>query len=159
AALKLESLQVTGSFKPRGAYNKVAALAAPARARGLVAYSSGNHAQAVAWAAQKFGVPAAIVMPRDAPAIQVESTRRLGAEVTAHGTTSQEPLERGTALAAERGATLVPPYDDPFVIAGQGTLALEILADRPDVEAVVVPISGGGLISGVAVAIKGLRPD
>jgi threonine dehydratase len=158
-ALKMESLQVTGSFKPRGAFNKIAALAPEARARGLVAFSSGNHAQAVAWAARRFGVPATVVMPLDAPAAKVEGTRRLGAEVIQSGKTSQERLELGTALAAERGATLVPPYDDAFVIAGQGTLALEVIEDRPDVEALVVPVSGGGLISGVAVAAKSLRPD
>jgi threonine ammonia-lyase medium form len=156
--LKAENLQVTGSFKPRGAYNKLASLGPDERARGVVAYSSGNHAQGVAFAAQKLGVRAIIVMPKDAVAAKVEATRALGAEVVQVGTTSQERLEYGTQLAQERGAALVPPYDDPWIVAGQGTIGLEILEDAPDADVVLVPVSGGGLISGVALAIKSVSP-
>lgn len=154
--LKAENLQVTGSFKPRGAYNKLASLSPDERARGVVAFSSGNHAQGVAFAAQQLGVPATIVMPRDCVEAKVAATRALGAEVVLVGTTSQERLEFGKQLARERGAALVPPYDDPLVIAGQGTVGLEILEVAPDVDLVLVPVSGGGLVSGVALAVKGL---
>ncbi|RAS60145.1 threonine dehydratase [Lentzea atacamensis] len=153
--LKPESLQPIGAFKLRGALNALARL--ENRSRGVVAYSSGNHAQAVAYAARLHGVPAAIVMPYNTPAVKVEATRTLGAEVFIVGIT--ERVERAEALVAERGAALIPPFDHPDVIAGQGTIGLEILADLPDVDAVVVPMSGGGLISGVATAIKTLRPD
>ncbi|MFD4643908.1 threonine/serine dehydratase [Lentzea sp. NPDC058436] len=153
--IKPESLQPIGAFKLRGALNALARL--ENRARGVVAYSSGNHAQAVAFAARLHGVPAAIVMPDNTPAVKVEATRALGAEVFIVGIT--ERVERAEALVEQRGAALIPPFDHPDVIAGQGTIGLEILDDLPDVEAVVVPMSGGGLISGVATAIKSLRPD
>jgi threonine dehydratase len=153
--LKPESLQPIGAFKLRGALNALARL--ENRARGVVAYSSGNHAQAVAYAARLHGVPAAIVMPSNTPAVKIEATRALGAEVLIVGIT--ERVERAEALVAERGAALIPPFDHPDVIAGQGTIGLEILEDLPDADAVVVPMSGGGLISGVATAIKALRPS
>ncbi len=154
--LKPESLQPVGAFKVRGAYNALARLPEDVRARGVVAYSSGNHAQAVAYAAKLFGVPAVIVVPDTAPRVKVEATLAHGAEVV------QVPMARrevrAAELVAERGATLIPPFDHPDVIAGQGTVGLEVLAELPDVAAVLVPVSGGGLISGVAAAVKALRP-
>ncbi|SDO87717.1 threonine ammonia-lyase [Lentzea jiangxiensis] len=153
--IKPENLQPVGAFKLRGALNALARL--ENRANGVVAYSSGNHAQAVAFAARLHGVPAAIVMPDNTPAVKVEATKALGAEVFIVGIT--ERVERAEALVAERGAALIPPFDHPDVIAGQGTIGLEVLEDLPDVDAVVVPMSGGGLISGVATAVKALRPD
>jgi threonine dehydratase len=156
--LKPENLQVTGSFKPRGAYNKLASLTPQERARGVVAFSSGNHAQGVAYAARLLGVTATIVMPQNAVPAKLAATRALGAEVVQVGTTSQHRLEYGMALARERGAALVPSYDDPLVIAGQGTIGLEILEDCPDVEAVVVPTGGGGMLSGIALAIRSQQP-
>jgi threo-3-hydroxy-L-aspartate ammonia-lyase len=153
--LKPENLQPIGSFKVRGAYNALAQL--PQRPRGVTAYSSGNHAQAVAYAARTFGVPAVIVIEDSAPAIKVEATRALGAEVV------QVPLpERERAaeeIAEQRGLALIPPFDHPHVIAGQGTIGMEIAVDLPDVDLVLVPISGGGLLSGIATAIKGLVPE
>jgi threonine ammonia-lyase medium form len=157
--LKAENLQVTGSFKPRGAYNKLASLPPEERARGVVAFSSGNHAQGVAYAARLLGVPATIIMPRGAVASKLEATRALGAEVVQVGATSQERLEYGMALARETGRPVVPAYDDPMIMAGQGTTGLEILEDRPDVEAVIVCLGGGGLLAGIALAIKSVRPD
>ncbi|HET9139901.1 threonine/serine dehydratase [Actinophytocola sp.] len=155
--LKPENLQPIGSFKIRGAYTALSRLSEADRACGVVAYSSGNHAQAVAYAARAFGVPAVIVIEATAPAIKVEATRALGAEVV------QVPLpERETAAAEigrERGMTLIPPFDHPDVIAGQGTIGLEIVTDLPDVDLVLVPISGGGLASGIAAAVKALRPS
>lgn len=153
--LKPESLQPIGAFKLRGALNALARL--ENRENGVVAYSSGNHAQAVAFAARLHGVPAAIVMPSNTPAVKIEATRALGAEVFIVGIT--ERVERAEALVAERGAALIPPFDHPDVIAGQGTIGLEILEDLPSLDAVVVPMSGGGLISGVATAIKALNPE
>ncbi|MET8756268.1 threonine/serine dehydratase [Lentzea sp. NPDC004782] len=153
--LKPESLQPIGAFKLRGALNALARL--ENRSNGVVAYSSGNHAQAVAFAARLHGVPAAIVMPSNTPEVKIAATRALGAEVFVVGIT--ERVERAEALVAERGAALIPPFDHPDVIAGQGTIGLEICADLPSLDAVVVPMSGGGLISGVATAVKALRPD
>lgn len=155
--LKPESLQAVGAFKVRGAYHALSRLAPDVRARGVVAYSSGNHAQAVAYAARLFGVPAVIVVPDNAPAVKVAATRSHGAEVVQVPMAQRE--QRAHELAEERGATLVPPFDHPDVIAGQGTVGLEIVADLPDVETVLVPVSGGGLISGVATAVKALRPS
>jgi len=156
-AVKPENLQPVGAFKLRGAYHALARLSDEARARGVVAYSSGNHAQAVAFAARAFGVPAVIVVPDNAPAVKVEATRAWGATV------EQVPMARRESraheLVAERGATLIPPFDHPHVIAGQGTVGLEVVADQPEVEVVLVPVSGGGLISGVAAAVKALRPS
>ncbi len=154
--LKPESLQPTGAFKTRGAFSALTALTHEARARGVVAHSSGNHAQAVAWAARAFGVSAVIVMPDTTPEVKMSATRALGAEIVI-----VTPAERDTKafeIADERGLTLVAPYDDPYVIAGQGTAGLEIAEDLPDVELVLVPVSGGGLISGIATAVKSLVP-
>lgn len=157
--LKCESFQPIGAFKLRGAYTMVSRLPAAERARGVITYSSGNHAQAVAYAARAYGVPAVIVMPINAPVIKVEGTKRLGAEVIMEGYTSEERRARAEAVRAERGLTMVPPFDHLDIIAGQGTAGLEIVEDWPDVEAILVPIGGGGLISGVAAAVKRLRPD
>jgi threonine dehydratase len=154
--LKPESLQPVGAFKLRGAYHAVARLAADRRAVGVVTHSSGNHAQALAYAAREFGAPCVVVMPDVAPAIKVAATRALGAEVVL-----VPPAERVAAaerLAAERGMTQIPPYDDRDVIAGQGTIGLEIVEDQPDVDVVLIPVGGGGLASGVATAVKALRP-
>ena len=154
--LKPESLQPIGAFKVRGAFNAIALLDDERRARGVIAYSSGNHAQAVAYAAQRFGVPAVIVVPDVAPRIKVEATRSYGAEVI------QVPIGEHEAkaheLADERGLTLIPPYDHAAIIAGQGTAGLEIAEDLPDVDVVLVPVSGGGLASGIGVAVKALCP-
>lgn len=152
--LKLESLQPIGSFKLRGAYNKIASLGADERTRGVVTYSSGNHAQGVAYAARALGVKATVVMPRTAPAIKIESTRRMGAEIVLVGPGSAERQAKAEELAREHGFTIVPPYNDERIIAGGGTAGLEILEQLSDVELVLVPIGGGGLISGVASAIK-----
>ena len=154
--VKAESLQPVGSFKLRGAFNKIASLSAEQRTRGVVASSSGNHAQAVAYVARRFGIPATIVIPQGAAEIKIAATQRYGAEVVL-----VPPAERDTRpfeLAAEHGYALVPPYDDPDIIAGTGTIGAEIAADVPDVDMIVVPVSGGGLISGIATAIKALCP-
>lgn len=155
--LKPESLQPVGAFKIRGAYHAVARLPEDVRARGVVAYSSGNHAQAVAYAAKLFGVPAVIVVPDTTPRVKVDATRSHGAEVVEVPMAQRE--SRAAELVVERGATLIPPFDHPDVIAGQGTVGLEVVADLPDVDAVLVPVSGGGLISGVATAVKALSPN
>ncbi len=157
--LKFENLQFTASFKERGALNKLLSLDAAQRERGVIAMSAGNHAQAVACHAQRLGIPAVIVMPRHTPTIKLEHTRRFGAEVILHGEDLAEAGDRAEVLAAERGLLLVHPYDDPHVIAGQGTIALEMLRDVPDLEVLVAPVGGGGLIAGNAVAAHGLRPD
>lgn len=156
--MKPESLQVTGAFKLRGAFNKLLSLTDAERARGVVAHSSGNHAQAVAYAARSLGIPAVVVMPRGAPSIKIELTQSYGAEVVLVGNASEERARKSAELARERGLTPVPPYDDLNVIAGAGTIGLEILADLPQVGTVLVPVSGGGLISGVAAAIKRQNP-
>lgn len=157
--LKCENLQRAGAFKVRGAYTMIARLPEAERRRGVITYSSGNHAQAVALAARHFGVPAVVVMPTTAPAIKVEGARALGAEVLFEGTTSIERRERAEAIAAERGLTIVPPFDHPDIIAGQATVGREILEDWPDVEAVLVPVGGGGLIAGIAAWVKRERPE
>jgi threonine dehydratase len=157
-ALKCESLQPGGAFKIRGAYNMVAQLTDEQRRRGVITYSSGNHGQAMALAARELGAPAVVVMPKTAPRIKIEGARSFGAEVIFEGTTSVERRARAEREAAERGLTMVPPFDHPWIIAGQGTAGLEILEQRPDVGAVLVPIGGGGLIAGVAAAIKLTRP-
>ncbi len=157
--LKCESFQPIGAFKLRGAYTMVSRLTEEERARGVVTYSSGNHAQAVAFAARAFGVTAVIVMPENAPRIKVEGTKRLGAEVIEEGTTSIARRERAEAVQAERGLTMIPPFDHADIIAGQGTVGLEILEDWAAVETIVVPIGGGGLISGIAGFVKRERPD
>jgi len=157
--LKAENLQRTGAFKIRGAYNMVARLTPEQRARGVVTYSSGNHGQAMALAARELGAPAVVVMPTTAPAIKVEGARAFGAEVIFAGTTSADRRIRAEAEAAARGLTMVPPFDHEWIIAGQGTAGLEILDQCPDVAAIVVPVGGGGLLAGVAAAIKQARPQ
>jgi threonine dehydratase len=157
--LKCESFQPIGAFKLRGAYTMIARLSPAERGRGVVTYSSGNHAQAVAFAAREFGIDAVIVMPEDAPRVKVEGTRRLGAEVIEEGRTSEERRRRAEAVQAERGLVMVPPFDHPDIIAGQGTVGLEIVEDWPEVETILVPIGGGGLISGVAAFVKRERPQ
>lgn len=152
--LKPENQQPIGAFKLRGAYNKIASLSEEDRERGVITYSSGNHAQGVAYAARQLGVKAVIVMPENAPAIKREATAALGAEIVFVGPGSAERQLRAEALAAQNGYIIVPPYNDEQVIAGQGTMGLEILEDLPEVETVLAPVGGGGLISGVAAAIK-----
>ena len=157
--VKLENLQMTGSFKERGAANLLLQLTAEERRRGVIAASAGNHGLAVAFHAARLGVPATIVMPEYAPLIKVTNARRYGAEVILHGSNYDEAYERARALETERGLIFVHPFDDPRVIAGQATLGLELLEQLPEVEAVVVPVGGGGLIGGVALAVKGTRAD
>jgi len=156
---KPESLQPTGAFKLRGAYNKISSLSEEERRRGVVAHSSGNHAQAVAYAARTLGTRAVIVMPRGAPRIKLDATANLGAEVVLVGPDSAERTSKAEELAAEQGYVPVPPYDDEVLIAGQGTIGAEIMEDLPGVETVLVPVSGGGLIGGISAAIKLSRPD
>jgi threonine dehydratase len=156
--LKAESLQPIGAFKLRGAYVAAASLTGEERSRGLITYSSGNHAQGVARAARLFGVPAVIVMPSDSPALKRARVEEDGAEVVIVGTASEERRRVAEEIAAERGLAIIPPYDDSRIVAGQGTAGLEIAEDMPDVAAVLVPIGGGGLASGVAAAIKALLP-
>ena len=157
--LKCESLQRTGAFKSRGANNFVRLLSDRDVAHGLVTYSSGNHAQAVALAAALRGVPSVVVMPVTAPDVKREGAVRLGAEVVFEGTSSQQRKLRAEAIAQDRALTMVPPFDHPHIIAGQGTVGLEIVEDWPDVDLVVAPIGGGGLLSGVAAAVRRLRPE
>jgi threo-3-hydroxy-L-aspartate ammonia-lyase len=159
AFLKCENLQRGGAFKIRGAYNKLASLDETTRARGVVAFSSGNHAQGVALAAQILGVPATIVMPFDAPAAKVAATRGYGAEIVFYERAAMNRAEIAAAIAAERGATLVPPYDDPAIIAGQGTVALELLEEVPDLDLLLVCTGGGGLLAGSALAAEALQPN
>lgn len=156
--LKAECLQRVGAFKVRGAFNFVASLSAERRSRGLLAPSSGNHAQAVAWAARYFGVPCTVVMPTTVSPAKAAGARRLGATVELVGTTTIERIARADALAAETGAIVVPPFDDDLIIAGQGTTGLEIMDELPNVTTVVVPVGGGGLASGVAAAVKARNP-
>ena len=157
--LKLENLQPIGAFKLRGAYNKVASLSPEERRRGVVSYSSGNHAQGVAFAARAMGVKAVIVMPGNAPANKLESTAALGAEVVKVGPSSEERRLLAEELAAKYGYAIVPPYNDEHIIAGQGTTGLEILEQLPELETVLVPVGGGGLISGVSAALKLSKPS
>ncbi|MCW5667652.1 MAG: threonine ammonia-lyase [Piscinibacter sp.] len=157
--LKFENHQFTASFKERGALNKMAQLSAAERAAGVLAVSAGNHAQGVAYHAQRMGVPATIVMPRFAPAVKVENTRRFGATVVLEGDTFDDARAHGLALAKERGFTVVHPYDDLAVAAGQGTIALEMLAQQPQLDTLVVAVGGGGLIAGMATAARAIKPD
>jgi len=156
--IKPENLQPIGSFKLRGAYNKISSLTPEQRSRGVVAHSSGNHAQGVAYAAKALNVKATIVMPSTAPRIKMEATRRLGAEIVLVGPASNDRIAKAEELERERKLVPVPPYNDEGIIAGQGTIGLEILEDLQDIEVVLVPIGGGGLISGIATAIKESRP-
>ena len=159
AYLKPENLQPIGSFKLRGAYNKIASLSDEERRRGVIAYSSGNHAQGVAYAAQALRCKATIVMPRTAPKLKLEKTKGLGADVVEVGPSSDERKERAEAIATEHGYALIPPYDDETIIAGQGTMGVEILEDLPDVTSVLVCVGGGGMISGIAAAVKLQKPE
>lgn len=154
--LKCENLQRMGAFKFRGAYNRISRMNPSERAAGVVAFSSGNHAQGVALAAKLLGVPATIVMPTDAPAAKIAATQGYGAEIIFYERATMNRAEIATAIARERGATLVPPYDDPDVIAGQGTAALELLQDVGSLDALLVPVGGGGLLSGSALAATAL---
>jgi len=156
--LKCESMQPGGAFKIRGAYNMVAQLTPDQLARGVVTYSSGNHGQAMALAARELGAPAVVVMPTTAPAIKVEGARAFGAEVIFAGTTSTDRRSRAEQEADTRGLTMVPPFDHEWIIAGQGTLGLEILEQCPDVATILVPVGGGGLLAGVAAAVKQSKP-
>ena len=157
--LKCENLQRAGAFKSRGAYTALARLSEADRARGVIAFSSGNHAQGVAFAARLFGVRAVVVMPTTSPEVKRAGARALGAEVVLEGTTSIERQKRAESMAAEQGLTIIPAFDDANIIAGQGTVGLEILEDWPDVDTIVVPIGGGGLISGIAAYVKQTRRD
>ncbi|HEV2550915.1 MAG TPA: threonine ammonia-lyase [Stellaceae bacterium] len=157
--LKLEMLHPTGSFKERGALTKLLSLDSPQRARGVIAMSAGNHAQGVAYHARRLGIPATIVMPEETPFTKVERTEGYGARILLRGAGLSEARHAADEIAKAEGLTLVHPYDDPRIIAGQGTLALELLADHPDLDTLVVPIGGGGLISGIAIAAKALKPE
>ena len=157
--LKAESLQPTGAFKLRGAYNKISSLSSEEQGRGVVAHSSGNHARAVAYAARELNTRAVIVMPRGAARVKLEATAALGAEIVLVGPDSAERTSKAEELAEEHGYIAVPPYDDEVIMAGQGTIGPEILEDLPDVETVLVPVSGGGLIGGISAAIKLSRPE
>jgi len=157
--LKPEGLQPVGSFKLRGAYSKISSLTDDEKRRGVIAHSSGNHAQGVAFAAKALGVKATIVIPRDAPKLKIEGTRSFGAEVVLCGPTSAERVALADELATKHGYVLVPPYNDEKIIAGQGSIGMEILDDLEDVKLVLAPVSGGGLISGIATAIKSRKPN
>ena len=156
--LKTECLQYTGSFKLRGAYNRVALLTPEERACGVIASSAGNHAQGVAMAAQKFGIKATIVMPKGAPLAKVAATRSYGAEVVLHGVVYDDAYAEACRIQQETGAVFIHPFNDPYVIAGQGSIGLEIMDANPEIDTVVVPIGGGGMASGIAAAIKLLHP-
>jgi threonine dehydratase len=157
--LKPENHQPIGAFKLRGAYNKIASLSEDDRKRGVITYSSGNHAQGVAYAARALGVKSVIVMPENAPAIKREATAALGAEIVFVGPSSSERQSKAEELAAQHGYVIVPPYNDEQIIAGQGTIGLEILEELPEVQMVLAPVGGGGMISGVATAIKLSKPS
>ncbi len=156
--LKFENLQFTASFKERGACNKLAQLTPEERARGVIAMSAGNHAQGVAYHAQRLGIRAVIVMPLFTPGVKIERTRGFAAEVVLHGNTLDESRSHALQLAQAQGLVFVHPYDDPDIVAGQGTVALEMLADVPDLDTLVVAVGGGGLIAGMATAAKSLQP-
>jgi threonine dehydratase len=155
--LKCENLQPSGAFKVRGACNMVAQLAPDARAAGVITYSSGNHGQALALVARSFGIPAVVVMPETAPRVKVDGVEHLGAEVVFAGTTSADRQVRAEDVAAQRGMTIVPPFDHPWIIAGAGTVGLEILEQCPHATTIFVPMGGGGQISGVSAAVKAMR--
>ncbi|MEC9367400.1 MAG: threonine ammonia-lyase [Pseudomonadota bacterium] len=157
--IKYENLQFTNSFKVRGALVKLLSLDAAARRQGVIAVSAGNHAQAVAYHAARLQIPATIVMPETTPFVKVANTEALGATVVLSGATIAEARSRVQKLAAEKSLTMVHPFDDPLIIAGQGTVGLELLEDQPDLDAIVIPVGGGGLIAGTAIAAKAIRPD
>lgn len=156
--LKLENLQYTASFKDRGALNKILSLTAPERAAGVVAASAGNHAQAVAWHSARLGIKATIVMPVSTPLVKITGTEKLGANIVLHGPGVAEAADHALEIASQTGAIFIHPYDDDRIIAGQGTAALEILVDRPDIDTLVVPVGGGGFIAGCAIAAKDINP-
>lgn len=156
--LKLENLQLTGSFKLRGAYNKIESLSRDEKARGVIAASAGNHAQGVALGANHAGIGATIVMPKGAPISKVQATRSYGANVILHGANYDEAYQRAKEIQVEEGSTFIHAFDDPAVIAGQGTIGLEILSELPEVDYIFAPIGGGGLISGIATAVKSINP-
>lgn len=157
--LKMENLQKTGSFKIRGAFNKIAHLPKKYKNKGVIAASAGNHAQGVAMAAKAYGIKATIVMPKHAPLSKIAATRGYGAEVVLYGNVYDEAYEKAKEIQEETGALFIHPFDDPEVIAGQGTIGIEILEDLPDADIIVVPVGGGGLISGMAIAAKSMKPD
>ncbi len=156
--LKFENLQFTGSFKERGAFNKLSRLGASERGRGVIAMSAGNHAQGVAYHAKRLGIAATIVMPKNTPYVKVKHTEGHGARVILEGRTIEEAAAFATQLAAREELVFIHPYDDPQVIAGQGTTAIEMLEDAPEIDCLVVPVGGGGLVSGMAVAARGIKP-
>lgn len=156
--VKHENMQATASFKERGAVNKLLSLTAEEMRRGVIAMSAGNHAQAVAWHARRFGVPATIVMPETTPLVKVENTRSHGARVVLHGETLYEAAQKAREIAAAQALVFVHPYDDAAVMAGQGTVALEMLADAPDLDMLIIPLGGGGLMAGNAIAATALKP-
>lgn len=156
---KCENLQRAGAFKFRGAYNALSLLSPEQRRRGVVAFSSGNHAQGLALAAKALNVPAVVVMPSDAPPIKMEATRGYGAEVVLYDRLTGDREAIARQLASERGLAVIPPFDHPHIIAGQGTAAMELFEDMPDLDVLLTPVGGGGLISGCATAAKAMRPD
>jgi threonine dehydratase len=156
--LKLEMLQETGSFKVRGAMNKINMLSKAEKARGVIAFSTGNHGRAVAYVAQREKIPAVVCVSARVPAYRVEAMRQLGAEVVQHGNSQDAAFEHALQLQKERGLTMIEPFDDPDIISGQGTIGLEILGVLPEVNTVIVPLSGGGLIAGIALAVKTAKP-
>src|SRR6478735_2162012 len=156
---KLDNLQRTGSFKERGARNALAQLPPDQQQRGVIAASAGNHAQALAYQGKRLGIPATVVMPRYAPLIKIGNCEKLGANVVLHGKDFSEAKEKAHEIAKERGLAYIDGYDDPAIIAGQGTMGLEILEQVPDLDAVIIPVGGGGLLAGVALAVKSLRPE
>src|SRR5881392_1731394 len=157
-SLKAENLQRTGSFKIRGAVNKIATLSEAERRAGVVAASAGNHGQAVAWAAREAGIKATIFMPQDAPMAKVEPTKNYGATAELKGATFEDSLEAALSFADSSGAAFVHPYEDPLVIAGQGTIGLELAEQVPDAGTVVIPVGGGGLSSGISLALRAVKP-
>ncbi|BAT60585.1 L-threonine dehydratase catabolic TdcB [Variibacter gotjawalensis] len=157
--VKYENLQPTNAFKERGALNKLSSLTSEQAKLGVIAMSAGNHAQGVAYHAKRLGIPAMIVMPVTTPHVKVESTRAFGANVVLHGETVEQSFARANELAAEKKLTFVHPFDDPLVIAGQGTIAVEMLEDCPELDTLIVPVGGGGMISGMAIAAKAIKPD
>lgn len=158
-ALKCEQLQPIGAFKVRGAYNAIQRIPEAARARGVITYSSGNHGQAVAWAARRVGVRAVIVMPENAPQVKVAGVKKLGGEVVFAGTRSVDRRVKAEEICAAEGLNMIPPFDHPDVIAGQGTCGLEILEQWPHVDTILVPVGGGGLLAGICVAVAGTHPE
>jgi len=157
--LKLECLQVSGSFKIRGATNKILSLKKEEKKRGVIAVSSGNHGRAVAYVARNFGIPAVVCVSETVPENKVSAIQDLGAEVLVAGKTYDEATEVALQVQIERGLTMIHPFDDPFVIAGQGTIGLELMEEQPDIDTVIVPLSGGGLLGGIALALRSINPE